>query len=165
MNPLLRAWRASFTRRWHSNPDLCDTVDPISSHQGRTALLLVSLFPDCSFELLRAALIHDQAEVRTGDLPYDVKRDCPGAMDILRVAEVREMEDQNLDFPELPEPDQRRLKLCDRLDAWLWMMRHARHLSARRDWKKQHGEMLALALSLGVGSQVADLLRAEESRA
>ena len=52
MNPTLRAWLASATRRWHTNPDLCDTHDPVAAHQGRVALLLLSIYPDASRTLL-----------------------------------------------------------------------------------------------------------------
>jgi hypothetical protein len=28
---MIRAWLATFVRRWHTNPDLCHTVDPIGA--------------------------------------------------------------------------------------------------------------------------------------
>ena len=41
MTDLLRTWRATFTRRWHSNPDLCQTHDPVGAHSARAALASV----------------------------------------------------------------------------------------------------------------------------
>ena len=164
MSKTLRAWRASFTRRWHTNFDLCDTLDYDCGHQGRVALLVLSLFPDASRTLLCHAITHDQGEVGPGDVSYEAKRANPELHGILDVLEGRERREQGFDFSEISEKDHRKFKLCDHLDAWLWMMRHARHLAKRSDWAAQLKMIVAEAISLGAGPEVRALVAAEEGR-
>lgn len=155
----LRAWRASFTRRWHQNPDLCDTVDPISGHQGRVALLLLTLFPNASRELIIAAVTHDQGEQASGDLAFDTKADLGPLYAPLRDVEHRERDAQGF-VPNIANCETRILKLCDRLDAWLWMMRHHPGLDDRPDWSRQREEMVQVAIDLDVDEPVMELIRA-----
>jgi hypothetical protein len=164
MNKTHRAWRASFTRRWHTNPDLCDTLDYDCGHQGRVALLILSLFPQASRTLLCHAITHDQGEAAVGDISYEVKKRHPEIHGMSDVIEGRERKEQGFWFPNLTETEVRILKLCDHLDAWLWMQRHARHLSRREDWTAQRKHMREEALWLGVGPEVNGLVWSEEAR-
>lgn len=165
MSKTLRAWRASFTRRWHTNPDLCDTLDYVSGHQGRVALLVLSIFPDASRTLLAHAITHDQGEAAVGDISYDAKRRFPAVAEMCAKAEAQELENQGFRLPNLTERETRMLKLCDHLDAWLWMMRHARHLAGRSDWREQRQHMLNEAAYLEFpDDEVEYLIDAEESR-
>ncbi len=164
MNKTLRAWRASFTRRWHTNPDLCDTHDTDAGHQGRVALLVLSLFPQASRALICHAITHDQGEAAVGDISWDAKRANVDVAQACLQIEAAEIKAQGLSFPNLTETERRILKLCDHLDAWLWMMRHARYLCDRDDWAGQRQHMLAEALWLGVGPEVDALIIAEEQR-
>ncbi len=164
MSKAHRAWRASFVRRWHQNPDLCDTLDYDCGHQGRVALLVLSLFPNASRDLLAHAITHDQGEAAVGDISWDAKRRSPTLAETARDIETLEIREQGFDLPVLTEQEQRMLKLCDHLDAWLWMMRHARHLAVRGDWVRQREEMLTEANGLGVRSEVFELLDAEKKR-
>ena len=162
MSKTLRAWRASTVRRWHTNPDLVDTNDSDAGHQGRVALLVLSLFPEASRALLCHAITHDQGEAAVGDISYDAKRRNPELHGMLDVLEGRERREQGFDFANLTDKDHRILKLCDHLDAWLWMMRHARHLAKRADWSAQLKSIVAEAISLGSGPEVRALVSAEE---
>lgn len=164
MNTVRRIWRASFTHRWHKNYDLCDTRDPVYGHQGRVALLVLGLFPNASRRLLIAAITHDQGECKAGDAPYDLKKEYPEYAEFLRTIEADEMYDQGLDYkPDLTPDETSALKMCDWLDSWLWMMRHARHLFARADWQAQLRETKRLAEKLGVGTEVDELIAEEVS--
>jgi hypothetical protein len=164
MSKTLRAWRASMTRRWHTNPDLCDTHDTDAGHQGRVALLVLSLFPDASRALLAHAITHDQGEAAVGDISYDAKRRFRAVAEMCAEAEAAEIEAQGFRLPNLTERETRMLKLCDHLDAWLWMMRHARHLAGRDDWIDQRRHMRDEAVMLGAGQEVWGLIDAEENR-
>lgn len=164
MSKTLRAWRASFTRRWHTSPDLCDTLDYDAGHQGRVALLVLSLFPEASRTLLCHAITHDQGEAAVGDISRPAKRNHPELQGMLDVLEGRERKEQGFDFPILADKEQRILKLCDLLDAWLWMQRHARHLAKSAPWQAQLKHMVAEAISLGSGPEVRALVSAEEGR-
>ena len=162
----LKAWKASFTRRWHSNYDLADTLDYVAGHQGRVALLMLALKPDVSRVALIHAITHDQGEVATGDVSAMVKRamshDC---RDQLAFCEAEEVIAQFGDLQNLTVMETMLLRLCDRLDAWMWMMRHARHLYAREDWQKQLAETQDLAAVLGLDEEVESLIDGMEQRA
>jgi hypothetical protein len=75
-----------------------------------------------------------------------------------------EIKAQGFDIPNLTDREKRMLKLCDHLDAWLWMMRHARHLAKREDWIEQKDHMLSEATWLAVWTEVMWLVDAEENR-
>lgn len=160
MNATYRAWRAGFTRRWHTNFDLCDTVDCDAGHQGRVAILVLSLFPKASRELLIMALVHDQGEVAVGDLPYATKRANPALANMAHELESAEIFAQGLPDYTLSNAGQKALKLCDNLDAWLWMIRHKPRLVGHSDWVKMLIDMRAQASQLGVKDEVAALTTA-----
>lgn len=165
MNRILRIWRASFTRRWHQNFDLCHTADPVGGHQGRTALLVLGLFPKASRALVVAAVTHDQGEVASGDMSFDAKKRFPDLAETLWMVEGEEIEEQGLaGYDNLQPKEFKALKLCDWLDAWLWMMRHARHLYARSDWQEQLRLCRRSAEDLGVGAEVEAMIDAEVTR-
>lgn len=150
MNNIIRAWRASHVRRWHSNPDLCGTVDPISGHQQRVALLLLLIYPDCSKALLAAAVTHDQGEAATGDVSYCAKEANPALRAALADAEAQEIDKQGFRIANLTEREARILKVCDWLDAYLWMRMHRVELAHRPDWIRQRDLMVSEAASLGL---------------
>lgn len=160
MSNIVRAWRATMTRRWHQNPDLCDTVDPVSGHQQRVALLLLLIYPDCSKALLAAAVTHDQGEAGTCDCSYDVKQANPALRDMLADVEAQEISKQGIPAWQLTDREARILKLCDWLDAWLWMRMHKPHLEKRPDWIKQRDRMIYAGQSLGLAA-VWDVIQAK----
>lgn len=165
MNQTLRAWRASSVRRWHTNPDLCDTHDPVAAHQGRVALLVLSLYPDASRTLLAHAITHDQGEAGSCDCSYDAKAANPVLAGLLHRLEGDEITAQGFALPNLTPREAKILKVCDWLDAWLWMMKHAPWLTVRADWSDQRMNILDLASGVGLLGEVNDLLAAAEGRA
>lgn len=161
MNKALRAWRASFTRRWHPNYDLCDTLDYDAGHQGRVALLILSLRPRASRTLLAWAIIHDQGEAAAGDVSSIAKQDDPILCARLSMIENAEIRAQGFNLPDLTPAEATLLKLCDRLDSWLWMMRHKRSLFARADWQEALGQIEALAKRANLQEEVSAIIDAE----
>ncbi len=159
MNNIFRAWKATFVRRWHSNYDLCHTVDPVSGHQCRVAQLMVLLKPDVSRDAIIYALRHDNGEARYGDMPHDTKKALPDV-----AAEMAQLEEQECDdwqgFPAkaLTFDEDDLVKLCDWLDSYLWMLKHAPHLRHRADWRHQRNSMDLMATSLGLLDKVDDLI-------
>lgn len=153
-NQILRAWRASFVHRWHTDHDMCDVPDYNHGHQGRTALLVLQIFPDCSRTLLAWAVVHDQGEAGGVDASAGLKRANPVLATALHALEDAEIEKQGFDLPNLTVLEERKLKLCDTLDAWLVMMRYNRHLYARDDWQVDLKGMIQRAEWLGVGPEV-----------
>ncbi len=125
---MIPAWLATFVRRWHTNPDLCHTVDPIGWHSSRMAILALQIWPDCSRDLLVACLCHDLGESVTGDVPFGEKNAFHTAR------EMQALHQMGLGVPVIDD-DARRLKYLDRLDAYLWAKHHAPHVLIRQDWR------------------------------
>lgn len=141
------AWLATFTRRWHANPDLCHTVDPVAAHSARMGVLALTLWPNVSGNLLAACLVHDLGERWVGDVPHPAKRDPE-----FRAALDR-LEDAALDglglLPRISDEDQRRLRFLDRLDGYLWAKRHAPQTMTGDGWPEQREWLLQEAAALG----------------
>jgi hypothetical protein len=154
---IMAAWRAGFTRRWHSNPDMAQFDDPVCGHSGRVAVLAVMLFPS-RIAVMRAAVLHDLGEGAVGDMNGDTKRRNPDLAAMLDRLEDAAVQDMGLPFVSLSESDVRCLQLCDWLDAWLFMMLRAPHLAGRDDWAAYRVKIGALAEGLGVGGPVARLM-------
>jgi len=163
MSKLLDIWRAGRVMRWHVNPHLCETRDPDDGHAARVTLMALSLIPDMSREGIIHALTHDLGEHATGDMSYMVKVKNPKT-----AAEIAEMERAaitSLGFnqPQLSEKEISIVKLCDWLDAWLWMAHHVPHLRNRSDWIEQKTNAEGLARGLGVWPQVSASIAAFEA--
>jgi HD domain len=145
---MIPAWLATFVRRWHVNPDLCHTVDPIGGHSARMAILALHFWPDCSRDLLVACLCHDLGESVTGDVPWGAKADNDLA-DCLAVIEGKALRKMGMAFS-VNERDHRRLKYLDRLDAYLWAKHHAPHVLSRDDWRESLAWLQAEADNLNI---------------
>jgi 5'-deoxynucleotidase YfbR-like HD superfamily hydrolase len=143
------AWLATFTRRWHTNPDLCHTVDPIGWHSSRMAILALQLWPDCSRDLLVACLCHDLGESVTGDVPWGIKQKAPDLAELLGIEERNALGDMRLDFP-INGQEYERLKYLDRLDAYLWAKHHAPHVLTHPDWREALAWLQAEADKLNI---------------
>lgn len=126
-------WLATFTRRWHANPDLCHTVDPVGWHSGRMGVLALHLFGNsASRELLVACLCHDLGESMTGDVAQPAKRD-PELKAALDRIEGKALDDMGMTFA-LNDLDRKRLKYLDRLDAYLWAYQNTPHVLDGNGW-------------------------------
>jgi 5'-deoxynucleotidase YfbR-like HD superfamily hydrolase len=145
----VNAWLATFTRRWHANPDLCQTVDPVGGHSARMGVLALSIWGEsASRDLLAACLVHDLGESRAGDVPQPAKRDARLSAELDRL-ERETLADLGFVI-KLTEDDARRLKFLDRLDAYLWAQHHAPHVLARSGWCKDRSWLEAEGDGFGV---------------
>lgn len=147
---VIAIWRDSFVRRWHTSPDMSHTTDFNCSHQGRVALLVLSLFPDAGIDLLRAAITHDQGEAGVGDVAFPVKQKNPKLAKQLDDMEADHIAMRGLPPINLSAPDERRLKLCDRLDAVLWMLKCSPAIASQKGWRSDIDFCNSEASALGV---------------
>jgi hypothetical protein len=116
--------------RWHSSPDyrLRDSRDCITGHQRRTAALVHEL---CAYighrlhdsDLPRWVLVHDEAERLTGDVPAHAKRRWGYLAEALERAEAEARRELGIPDPDLTPIEWQIMKLCDRLDAYIWAKR------------------------------------------
>lgn len=153
-----RTWLATFVRRWHSNPDLCHTVDPNGGHSARVALLLLHFFPDVNRGALIGALCHDLGEIRTGDMPAPTKGQFPGIAMQLEMFQADEVRWQGFPNLHLTKTQKDQIDLCDKLDAYLWAEKHAPALIQQEDWRVARGKLITKAWALGVGAEVEGVL-------
>jgi len=146
-------YRASLVRRWHANADMCGVHDEVGAHSGRMVMMLLLLWPDSSVEALKYAAAHDLGEARTGDWLREFKRDNPE----LAAQEAKIGSDyiKSLGFSyDVTRTEIDRVKLCDRLDAYMTAQHHKPHLMDREDWRADRRRLLAQAEQLGVRARV-----------
>jgi len=134
------AWLASFVRRWHQNPALCHTIDPIGGHGARMAILALHKWKKPSRKLLIACIVHDLGEAGPGDVSSPAKKANPEFAGMLDVLEGRARKAMGMDY-KLGKRDLRRLKYLDRLDAYLWAMHHKPKLRKLAEWKAARKEL------------------------
>ena len=150
-NPTLIAWTAGFVRRWHTNLDLCDTVDYDSGHSQRCAILLLQFWPNASRDLIIRALIHDQGEAEAGDISYVAKAKYPELAKMVGEIEHKSIVHlQNFPWPELTDVELAQMKFVDSLDSILWMWRHKPQLMYKPEWDIQGEKVADQATNLGV---------------
>jgi len=156
MTPDIIIWKSGCVKRWHSSIDreLRESGDTTGAHSHRVAMLILMLHPLPSAHLLACALTHDTPEVMTGDVPRPMKDGVFGEM-------LERIEDQVIDTMKLPKPeakDRAWVKLCDSLDAILWVRDHAPYLLASPDWVEMWEGVLQQANALNVKDKVEELV-------
>lgn len=148
---MMTQWRATFVRRWHRNPDLADTNDPISGHSARVALLLLNYWPMSSVFAITHALTHDLGEAYAGDVPGDIKRQHPELAKELEKVEALGAKMMGIEDPNCTAREMAQVNFCDKLDAYLWMLHHKPGLLANDpDWQDSREWLLDEADRLGV---------------
>jgi hypothetical protein len=147
---MMTQWRATFVRRWHRNPDLADTNDPISGHSARVALLLLNYWPLSSVFAITHALTHDLGEAYAGDVPGDIKRQHPELAKELEKVEALGAKMMGIEDPNCTAREMAQVNFCDKLDAYLWMLHHRPQLADDPDWQASREWLLDKADRLGV---------------
>lgn len=111
-----------------------------SEHQWETALVLQHIYPECSKELLLAALTHDSAEYYTGDVPFPIKQASPELKVTLDKLE-EEWEKQHGVYFELNDEEKYFLKMADTFSGLWYCILQVREgkINARRAFRKWRG--------------------------
>lgn len=142
--------------RWHQNPDprLRNSGDTICEHQRRVASMCHSLaaaigWPLHDSDLIYAAQHHDEAERVLGDMPGPVKKQFPALAAAYAEAESQVLTDMGLTW-NLTITEDGMLRLCDRLDAYLWAKRCG---VSGPEWSKAKGMIDGMAYILGQAAQ------------
>jgi len=129
-------YAAGETRRFHSWPVL--RSQNVADHSWHVAMLLHVLYgqdePGIRPALLMAALCHDAAECKFGDMPAPAKRELgerlgkPDFREIYGQMEEAELSKYGLDWDALLDDEERRkLKFCDALEGAFYCIRE-RHM-------------------------------------
>ena len=147
MTTLKKSWLATLVRRWHSNPDLCHTVDPIGGHSTRVAIIIKHCWPDASPDLILRAIYHDLAESITGDIPPAAKAMFP----TFAMMEQHISVANGWHIP-LIDTDETRFKFADKLDAWMY----ADHYNAAHgpEWDASLAQLQYAADRMGIADKL-----------
>ena len=105
--------------RFHVLPTI--RRNSVAAHSWGVAVVCLSLWDDCSFSLVKAALYHDCAEYLTGDLPAPIKLASEQVGSVIRALEIDYEEKLNIRIP-LSDQDSARLKFADSLDGALFCL-------------------------------------------
>lgn len=108
-----------------------------SDHQWEVALILQHIYPQCSKELLLAALTHDAAEYFTGDIPFPTKQASPELKSVLDKLEREWEERMGVHFDLHPE-EKFFLKLADTFSGMWYCILQVREgkVNAKRPFRK-----------------------------
>lgn len=87
----------------------------VSAHSFNVAMLCLAIKPDASFDLIKAALFHDLAELETGDIPAQVKWSNQDLEVQLKIIENRFDQAHDINI-ELTREEERILKIADLLE-------------------------------------------------
>jgi hypothetical protein len=145
--------------RWHAKPSdkLRLSGDTITAHQIRCAEYLIQLYPAAPARLVHIVRVHDEAERIVGDMPYPAKLRFPALRAAYEAAEAEVMAEMGHPVPETPK-ERAWLKLVDRLDAQVWMLRHAPELARDDEWRDSGWVIHAMAEKLGVADAVQAIM-------
>lgn len=157
LDRLLHLWASGFARRWHQNAVMSVFEDFNCAHQGRCGVLVIALFPDHSHDLLKAVITHDAAEFVVGDLSQDFKKVGGELVSGHALQECNVLNRMGFGF-DLSPTDRRRLKLVDRLDAYLFVQLRAPHEVLRNGWPEANAWLRQESRTLGCGEAVRGLL-------
>jgi len=142
-------WRSGCIRRWHNSTDhtLRESGDTVAAHSQRVALLIGMLHPLPPAHLLMCALTHDVPEIVTGDMPAPAKAGVLGEVLELTEDSIRD----SMSLPKIKdEKSMDWLKMCDMLDAYLWVRDRAHHLALTEQWAETRKAIMVIAEKLGV---------------
>lgn len=108
-----------------------------SEHEWGTALIVQHIFPECSKELLLAALTHDAHEYFTGDIPFPVKQSCPELKSMLASLESKWEAENGID-KNLTSEEKVCLKIADVLEGMWYCLVQVRqgNINAKRPFRK-----------------------------
>ena len=96
----------------------------LAEHCWHVMHLIMSLHPNPSLALLKAAAYHDSPEMITGDIPAPAKADWPNLNQAVKEAEASVLDLIGIPelFHDLGVEDFLWLQLLDRLELYLWCL-------------------------------------------
>ncbi len=122
-------------RRYHAVPTV--EVQTVGLHSWGVAVLCLYITGgNASRELLMQALLHDAAELYTGDVPFTIKRDVPSLKTALSLLEDVAHASIVMDSVTLTPHDQAVLKLCDTVEGLVWCRKTEMTGPVRDRWRQ-----------------------------
>lgn len=119
MEKILELRTAGAIQRYHTARTI--RTQSVAEHSFGVAQLALLVQPNCSLEVLSAAIHHDLPELVTGDIPAPVKWENPELGTLLKDLENKFNQKHNLGTA-LSSDDWHLLKWCDMAELVLWCM-------------------------------------------
>jgi hypothetical protein len=163
MNPetLHAIWRSGAVHRWHHSKHhiLRTSGDTVAAHSARVAMLVGLLFPAASEDTIMSALLHDAPESAHGDTGRMAKINSPDLKYFLEELSDDWFDEMGIFLTEIHCPA---IKICDSLDAILWVASLAPYILQEREWQDHIAEVerMSWAISADVAAKVTGLLQA-----
>ncbi len=157
-------YHSGFVQRYAQNPQMAWTGQTLGHHQWAVTTLIFALFPDeVNLALIWEALHHDAGEMGSCDAAYPAKQRHPRMAEAIGEAEAAERVEMGIPEAQLTERETAILKLCDRLESYLFAsVRTPWVLTRVQDWPELRQACLDMACVLGVGKKVEEMLRGVE---
>jgi hypothetical protein len=143
------------TLRYHANPYMGRFNQTDADHQWGCAALILTLFPYCRLELVKAAIFHDAGERWAGDLPYPVKVANPDMADAHALVEHQMSERAGIPQYTLTSNEQYVLKFVDRVESHLFTAIHNPTVLKTGGFRQQETIIMTMAKVLEVQDQLA----------
>lgn len=112
--------RAGAVQRYHTWPTIQQQT--VAEASWNVARILMMIWPDASSRALAHALMNDCGEIRSGDLPWPIKKDNPALR--AEVVRIERESFQEQGIASLATSDgldpiwRHRVKICDVLEMW-----------------------------------------------
>lgn len=153
-------YRSGLVQRYHSNPEMAHLGQTNGHHQWGVTVLLFGIFGDRvdNMALVWEALHHDTGEMGAADVSYPAKRRHPDLAAAAADAEANERIAMGVGSAYLTEDETAMLKLCDRLESYLFTRVRAPWLLQEDGWPTLRLDCIREAWRLGVGAEVEGLL-------
>lgn len=145
--------------RWHASPveALRNSGDTVSEHHKRCGALARQLFPGRPQSFYDAVENHDAPEYFLGDPPTGIKDRFPDLGSAYKTAEAVIIREHNIPQPG-NEWERHAIKMIDRLDAYLWMLKHAPEQDGINGWEKTFAAITFAAHDFGVHWDVIEMI-------
>lgn len=162
---ILTMWESGFVNRWHTHPDprLRNAQDTTAAHSQRVLTLLILLFTVDAIDshqaarVWQSALWHDADEWFIGDVSHPAKR----ALHTMRTALAEGADVFWKDHVGLPAPQiTPEIEICDRLDSYLFVGRHAPDLLGTPEWQRMRKHIVELCGDSPAAAVAASLMAA-----
>ena len=153
-------YRTGFVQRYAQNPEMAWTGQTLGHHQWGVTVLLLRLFGDkVNLAVVWEALHHDTGEMGSCDASYPAKQRHPAMAAAIREAETVERVEMGVCEAVLTENETAMVKLCDRLESYLYASVRTPWVLERDGWPELRATIEGSAFALDVGGEVAALLK------
>jgi hypothetical protein len=144
------------TVRYHTNPVMGRLQQTDADHSWGVAMIILSLHPDPSRNLVAQAIVHDSGEKWAGDLSYPFKKMYPSIRDAHADAEKQLAMDHRIPQFELTLNEVEWLRFADRLECHLYAEIYHPWVTKDPSWERTKEMILGMSKQLGITYDVFD---------